>query len=41
MVVRHQAEGFIESLTQAFDRLEYETFTVTTMNGNTSRLSSI
>jgi ubiquinone/menaquinone biosynthesis C-methylase UbiE len=36
IVVRHHAEDFIESLTEAFDRLEYETFTVTTMNGNTS-----
>jgi len=36
VVVRHHAEDFIESLTQVFDRVEYETFTVTTMNGNTS-----
>jgi hypothetical protein len=36
LVVRHQTEDFIQSLTEPFDRLEYETFSVTTMNGNTS-----
>ena len=36
LVVRHHAEDFIQSLTEPFDRLEYETFSVTTMNGNTS-----
>ena len=35
-VVRHHTEDWIQSLTEAFDRLEYEPFTVTTMNGNTS-----
>lgn len=36
VVVRHHSEEWIQSLTEAFDRLEYELFTVTTMNGNTS-----
>src|ERR1035438_2043363 len=36
VVVRHHSEEWIQSLTEAFDRLEYEPFTVTTMNGNTS-----
>ena len=36
VVVRHHSEDFIQSLTEAFDRVEYETFTVTTMNGNIS-----
>lgn len=36
VVVRHHSEDWIQSLTEAFDRLEYEPFTVTTMNGNSS-----
>ncbi len=36
VVVRHHSEDWIQSLTEAFDRLEYEPFTVTTMDGNTS-----
>jgi len=34
--VRHHSENWIQSLTEDFDRLEYEPFTVTTMNGNSS-----
>ena len=36
VVVRHHDEEWIRSLTAAFDRLEYERFSVTTMNGNPS-----
>jgi ubiquinone/menaquinone biosynthesis C-methylase UbiE len=36
VVVRHHSEEWIKSLTEAFDRLEYRVFTVTTMNSNTS-----
>jgi ubiquinone/menaquinone biosynthesis C-methylase UbiE len=36
VVARHHSEDWIHSLTEAFDRLEYELFTVTTMNGNSS-----
>ena len=36
VVVRHHNEEWIRSLTAAFDRLEYQRFTVTTMNGNPS-----
>jgi ubiquinone/menaquinone biosynthesis C-methylase UbiE len=36
VVVRHHDEEWIRSLTAAFDRLEYERFTVNTMNGNPS-----
>ena len=36
VVVRHHSEYWIQSLTEAFNRLEYEPFTVTTMNGSTS-----
>ena len=36
VVVRHHSEDWIRSLTETFESLEYERFTVTTMNGNTS-----
>jgi SAM-dependent methyltransferase len=36
VVVRHHERAWIEELTTAFDRLEYEPFSVTTMNGNSS-----
>lgn len=36
VVVRHHAEGWIEQLTARFQKLEYEPFTVKTMNGNSS-----
>ena len=36
VVVRHHAEGWIEQLTARFQKLEFERFTVTTMNGNSS-----
>jgi hypothetical protein len=36
VVVRHHRKEWIEELTQAFQQLEYEAFTVTTMNGNPS-----
>ena len=36
VVVRHHSEGWIQSITEAFQCLEYEPFTVTTMNGNSS-----
>jgi SAM-dependent methyltransferase len=36
VVVRHQQKEWIDELTSSFTRLEYEEFTVTTMNGNTS-----
>jgi hypothetical protein len=36
VIVRHHDEEWIRSLTAAFDRLECERFTVTTMNGNPS-----
>jgi ubiquinone/menaquinone biosynthesis C-methylase UbiE len=36
VVARHHGEDWIQHLTEGFDRLEYEPFTVTTMNGNTS-----
>jgi SAM-dependent methyltransferase len=36
VIVRHHAKERIQSLTAAFDCLEYETFTVTTMNGHPS-----
>jgi ubiquinone/menaquinone biosynthesis C-methylase UbiE len=36
VVVRHHSEDWIQCLTEGFDCLEYEPFTVTTMNGNAS-----
>jgi SAM-dependent methyltransferase len=36
VVVRHHRKEWIEELTGSFQRLEYEPFTVTTMNGNQS-----
>jgi len=36
VVVRHHRREWIEELTSSFRQLEYETFTVTTMNGNAS-----
>jgi SAM-dependent methyltransferase len=36
VVVRHHRKEWIEELTRAFLQLEYEPFTVTTMNGNAS-----
>lgn len=36
VIVRHHTEEQIQSLTAAFDCLEYEPFTVTTMNGHSS-----
>jgi SAM-dependent methyltransferase len=36
VVVRHHRREWIEELTGAFVQLEYEPFSVTTMNGNTS-----
>jgi SAM-dependent methyltransferase len=36
VVVRHHQKEWIEELTRAFLQLEYEPFTVTTMNGNSS-----
>lgn len=36
VAVRHHRKEWIEKLTSSFERLEYEPFTVTTMNGNTS-----
>jgi SAM-dependent methyltransferase len=36
VVVRHHQKEWIEELTQPFLQLEYEPFTVTTMNGNSS-----
>ena len=36
VVVRHHRSEWIEDLTSSFGQLEYEPFTVTTMNGNTS-----
>lgn len=36
VIVRHHTEERIQSLTAAFDCLEYEPFTVTTMNGHSS-----
>lgn len=36
VVVRHHRKEWIEELTRAFAPLEYEPFTVTTMNGNAS-----
>jgi SAM-dependent methyltransferase len=36
VVVRHHRKERIEEVTSAFQRLEYESFTVTTMNGNSS-----
>jgi len=36
VVVRHHRKEWIEELTSSFEQLEYEPFTVTTMNGNTS-----
>jgi hypothetical protein len=36
VVVRHHRKEWIEELTSSFRQLEYEPFTVTTMNGNTS-----
>jgi hypothetical protein len=35
-VVRHHRREWIEELTKAFRPLEFEPFTVTTMNGNAS-----
>jgi len=36
VAVRHHQREWIEELTSSFRQLEYEPFTVTTMNGNTS-----
>jgi len=36
VVVRHHTAEWIEQVTATFQKLEYEPFTVTTMNGNTS-----
>ena len=36
VVVRHHQREWIEEITSSFQELEYEPFTVTTMNGNTS-----
>ena len=36
VVVRHHSERWIQSMTEAFERLDYEPFTVMTMNGNSS-----
>lgn len=36
VVVRHHTSEWIEEITRAFERVEYEPFEVTTMNGNTS-----
>jgi len=36
VVVRHHREEWIDELTSSFTQLEYEPFTVLTMNGNTS-----
>lgn len=36
VAVRHHRREWIEELTRSFRQLEYEPFTVTTMNGNTS-----
>jgi SAM-dependent methyltransferase len=36
VAVRHHRKEWIEELTRSFRQLEYEPFTVTTMNGNTS-----
>src|SRR5206468_9123240 len=36
VVVRHHRKERIEEVTSAFQRVEYESFTVTTMNGNSS-----
>jgi SAM-dependent methyltransferase len=36
VVVRHHQKEWIEELTSSFKQLEYEPFTVTTMNGNAS-----
>ncbi len=36
VVVRHHRREWIEELTRSFAQLEYETFSVITMNGNTS-----
>jgi ubiquinone/menaquinone biosynthesis C-methylase UbiE len=36
VVVRHHQRDWIEEITRSFQQLEYEPFTVTTMNGNES-----
>ena len=36
VVVRHHSEEWIAEITRPFERLEYQPFTVTTMNGNES-----
>ena len=36
VTVRHHPKEWIETLTSPFERLEFERFTVTTMNGNSS-----
>ena len=36
VVVRHHTEDWIDQLTDRFEKLEFEPFTVTTMNGNSS-----
>ncbi|HKO63538.1 MAG TPA: class I SAM-dependent methyltransferase [Pyrinomonadaceae bacterium] len=36
VVVRHHSEEWIREITRPFERLEYEPFNVTTMNGNSS-----
>ncbi len=36
VVVRHHEKHWIEKITSPFERLEYEPFKVTTMNGNAS-----
>jgi len=36
IVVRHHQREWIEEITSSFQKLEFEPFTVTTMNGNSS-----
>jgi SAM-dependent methyltransferase len=36
VVVRHHDKNWIEELTSGFEKMKYEPFTVTTMNGNSS-----
>ena len=36
VVVRHHSEEWIAGITRSYEQLEYEPFTVTTMNGNSS-----
>lgn len=36
VVVRHHSEEWVQEIARPFEQLEYESFTVTTMNGNSS-----